>query len=41
MRGNIVEEKKQNYKAPEIHTYSGVELEAALGPAMATYGGMP
>ena len=36
-----MEQKKQDYKAPEIHTYSGVELEAALGPAMATYGGLP
>ena len=38
-----MEEKapKPQYRAPEIHSYSGVELEAALGPAMATYGGLP
>ena len=33
--------KGRKYDAPEISTYSGADVETALGPAQATYGALP
>jgi hypothetical protein len=35
------ETRKGAYRAPEIATYSGKDVETALGPALAVYGGLP
>ena len=32
---------QQPYKTPEVASYSGVDVEARLGPAAATYGSVP
>jgi hypothetical protein len=32
---------KRSYAAPSVTSYSAKEIEAALGPALANYGGPP